>query len=374
MSTIRGILVINPFGIGDVLFSTPLLRTIRAAFPKARIGYLGNRRTEPILRANRQIDELFIYEKDELTQGWRSSKRRGLQAVLALLGQVRRAHFDLAIDLSLGSRYSLVMMLIGIPRRIGFDYRRRGRFLTSRLPLEGYEGKHVVEFYDDLTQFIGLKPGDGMLELTPSPEDRAAATWLLSDLGVREQDQVIGLVPGGGASWGGAATLKHWPRASFALVGQQLAKRLQARPLIFGEASEQPLCRWVAEAVGPEAVDLSGRTTLGMFASLLKRCELVICNDGGPVHLAASQGVRVVAIFGPVNPVVYGPSPPMSRYTVVARDELPCRPCYHRFKLPPCPYERACLTSLSPQTVLDACEDLLRRDSRCAQEPQLSHS
>ena len=107
-------------------------------------------------------------------------------------------------------------------------------------------------------------------------------------------------------------------------------------------------------------VDLSGQTNLGQFVSLLARLNLVICNDGGPLHLAVSQGVKTVSIFGPVDPRVYGPYPAEpDRHRVILNEELRCRPCYHQFRLPPCPYERACLTSISVDDVLEACEAML---------------
>jgi len=74
--------------------------------------------------------------------------------------------------------------------------------------------------------------------------------------------------------------------------------------------------------------------------------------------------VPTVSIFGPVDPDVYGPYPSSAKHRVVFRDDLPCRPCYHRFRLPPCPYERACLRELSADDVLSACEATLTARQR----------
>ena len=130
--------------------------------------------------------------------------------------------------------------------------------------------------------------------------------------------------------------------------------------MLFGEAADAPVCRTVARLMQHSTIDVSGQTTLGQFVGLLGRLQLVICNDGGPLHLAVSQGVKTVSIFGPVDPEVYGPHPSApARHHVVHHPTLPCRPCYHRFKLPPCPYERACLTHLEPSDVLAACDEAL---------------
>src|SRR3989338_7130143 len=108
MSEPRRILIVNPFGIGDVLFSTPLVRAVRRAFPQAYLAYLCNRRTEEILRRNEHLKELFIYERDELVALWKQRKRSAITAVMSLLRAIRRRRFDLAIDLSLGERYSFL--------------------------------------------------------------------------------------------------------------------------------------------------------------------------------------------------------------------------------------------------------------------------
>ncbi|MFA5335012.1 MAG: hypothetical protein WC316_05120, partial [Candidatus Omnitrophota bacterium] len=66
MDSPRRILIINPFGIGDVLFTTPVIESIRKGSPDCEIGYLCSRRAEPVLRANPNIERVFVYEKDEL--------------------------------------------------------------------------------------------------------------------------------------------------------------------------------------------------------------------------------------------------------------------------------------------------------------------
>ena len=103
------ILIVNPFGIGDVLFTTPLVRAVRNAFPNSVIGYLCNRRTEPILTTNPHVNEVFVYEKDELQREWRRSRRHGLRYLTSLLVRIRQARFDWVLDLSLGERYGIAV-------------------------------------------------------------------------------------------------------------------------------------------------------------------------------------------------------------------------------------------------------------------------
>ena len=355
----RRILILNPFGIGDVLFTTPLIRAVRRAFPESRIDYLCNRRTETILRNNPHLDQVFVYERDEIVQLWRTSWWRGLAHVVELVRRVHRARMDVVIDLSLGERYAFILRALGVPRLFGFNYRKRGRFLTEALGIDGYHEWHVVAYYRQLLRFIGIHLVEDALELQASEEDRRWADAWLRARGLDAAPRLVGLVPAGGVSWGISAPFRRWSAEGFAAVGDRLAESYDARVVLFGEATDGSICRTVATLMKRPTVDASGQTTLGQFIGLLRRLHLVICNDGGPLHLAVSQGVKTVSIFGPVDPRVYGPYAPASEHRVVYRRDLSCRPCYHQFKLPPCPYERACLTTIDADEVLEACAEML---------------
>ena len=354
------ILIVNPFGIGDVLFTTPLVRAVRRAFPTAYLAYLCNRRTQDILRTNEHLDELFIYEKDELVGLWKRHKWEAIVSLVNLIRRIKQQRFGLVIDLSLGERYSFLLALVGVPRRIGFDFHHRGRFLTHRFAMDGYQDRHVVEYYRWLLAMVGVRMVESHLELKPSEYDRADARQRLARFRRDPDQRIIGLVPAGGISWGLHANFRRWSKEGFIRIGQVLRERYQVTILLFGEMRDQAVCAEIAAAIGPAAVDLSGQTTLSAFVGLISECHLVIANDGGPVHIAVSQDVPTVSIFGPVDPQVYGPYPRTDKHRIVRKFDLPCRPCYQQFKLPPCPYERACLTSIEPSDVLQACQEVLR--------------
>ena len=367
------ILIINPFGIGDVLFTTPLVRAMRRAFPESYIGYFCNRRTEGVLRDNPHLNELLVYEKDEVDRLFKGSWWQGLRYIGRLLRRVTQARYEYVVDLSLGARYSFILKMLGVPRRVGFDFHRRGRFLTQRLPIDGYQSDHVVEHYRRLLYFLGIRFLEESLELPLSEEDQQWSERYLKDHLLLETPLLVGIVPAGGVSWGIDAPRRRWNLDGFAAVADALIERHGARVLLFGEAADVPICQNVARLMKHPVIDVSGQTTLGQFVSLLNRLSLVVCNDGGPLHLAVSQRVKTVSIFGPVDPAVYGPYPSWRQeHRVVCRRNLPCRPCYHQFKLPPCPYERACLTTITVDDVLAPCEAVLAF-SRSAGEPISRH-
>ncbi|MCM8765643.1 MAG: glycosyltransferase family 9 protein [Candidatus Omnitrophica bacterium] len=347
------ILVINPFGIGDVLFSTPLLRNIRKNFPDSFIAYLCNKRVAPLLEHNPCIDEIFVFEKDEWRALWQRSRFAFIKKFLLFLSRIRERRFQTAIDLSLGRQYSFFLWLIRVPKRIGFDYKDRGVFLTHKIKIEGYYYKPVPAYYLELSKFLNIKPSQTKLEVWLTPEEQEKAKDILSKEGiVPGRDLIMGVVPGGGASWGKDALLKHWNYDKLANLVSNLIIHYQAKVILLGDERERAICDMVAVKANNKPINLAGKTDLRTLASLMKYCKLIICNDGGPLHIAVAMGVKTVSIFGPVNEKVYGPYPASYEHIVVTKD-VPCRPCYWKFRLPKCE-RRICLEEIEPQEIMQA--------------------
>jgi len=354
------ILIIHPFGIGDVLFSLPMLNAVRQAFPDAKISYLRNRRTEQLVAIWPQVDRHFVFEKDEFRAAWRSSKVKGTRHLLGTIRTIRAERFDVAIDLSLGWQMGLASWMAGIPQRIGFDFRGRGRFLTDKLPLNGFQNKPVAEYYLDLLAPLGVeKPSKISCGLTLPVSVSPQVEEFLAPHQIQAGERLIGIVPGGGASWGPSAVFKQWPPEKFAQMVDTLASEEKTRVILFGDQQESSLCRKIAAQLKQPPILATQISSLVLLAGLLKRCHLVVGNDSGPMHLAAAVGTKTVSIFGPVDAAVYGPVPKNpALHRVVARS-LACRPCYQQFRFPPCPWDNACLKQLPMADVLDAATRLL---------------
>lgn len=346
----KKILIINPFGIGDVLFTTPVIKAIKKQFPEAFIGYWSNARVKPILASNPQIGKVFALSRGDLKKIYQESFLKGAWCSLKLAWEIKKEHFDICLDFSLDHRYSLFAKIIGIPRRVGFNYKARGRFLNSRIDIDGYHDRHVVEYYLELLKFLGIQAFDNDLYLAVPLESEIKAKNILASAGIVENDLVVGIAPGAGGSWGKDAGYKHWPALKFAQVGDKLISELKAKVVILGDESERKIAEVILHAMRNKPIDLTGKTSLEILPALIKNCNLLITNDGGPMHMAAALGVKTVSIFGPVSEVVYGPFP-SKRNHVVLKWDIACRPCYKNFRLPVCDKDRECLKSVSADEV-----------------------
>jgi len=149
---VKRFLIINPFGIGDVLFTIPAVSSLKAYDPGAFIGYWCNQRVQDVLRYDPRIDQVFALSRGDLKKVSQRSKIEGVRKSLGLFRSLAKAKFDICLDYSLDHRYGLTAKMARIKRRVGFDYKNRGIFLTDKAPISGYHDRHMVEYYLDLVR------------------------------------------------------------------------------------------------------------------------------------------------------------------------------------------------------------------------------
>jgi len=351
-------LVINPFGIGDVLFTTPVVRALKESSPESFVAYWCNERVAPILRINPHIYKVYALSRGDLKRIYADSTFEGIKSGWGLFTGIRQEKFDISLDFSLEHRYSLLAKFAGIRRRVGFNYRNRGRFLTDRIELQGYNSKHVVDYYLDLLTPLGITPQTKDLEIGISDSGSLRVKSVFASAKLSETDLVVGIVPGGGASWGKDAIYKHWPALKFAQLADTIIDNLKAKIIILGDGSEEPISEVIVSAMKNKAINMSGKTTLDEMVALIDRLDLLITNDAGPLHIAAARGVKTVSIFGPVDEKVYGPYPASNKHVVI-KEEVNCRPCYQDFRFPGCINNKICIKDISMDKVYSAVEGLI---------------
>jgi ADP-heptose:LPS heptosyltransferase len=354
-------LVINPFGIGDVLYSTPLLRAVANAFPRSRIYYMCNRRTEPILRSHPLVQKAFIYQRSEFVKAEKTSLLLALKKYNSFISEIRREHIECCLDLSLGTPFSLFALLAGIPRRLGLDYKGRGRFLTAKVRIDGFNRKHVADYYLDVLSLLGIaSPLHRGLEVAVNQVDRQ---WAQEYIGPRPAGiPVVGIIPCGGESFGKDAELKRWPADRFSGVIAELARYSGAKVLVFAGPQEEAQARSIiaGSGYGGNCVEVIG-LPLEKALALVGECDCVIGNDTGLVHCAEALGKDVVLLFGIADENVYGPyNGEHAKVTLVKRD-IACRPCYRNFKLAECKRARQCLTDINVEEIVSIVKGILTR-------------
>lgn len=349
------ILVIRPDHIGDVLFTTPALRVLRSVAPDAHIAYMVGPWACEIVKENPHLDEIIVCPFPGFT---RRPKKHFLHPYVLLWSHARslRPHrFDIALVLRFDHWWGAMLAYwAGIPERVGYGLRQMKPFLTNAVPY--VVGRHEVEQSVHLVNaaLVAGAPEVGGLEFSPTQTDLRTALDLLGP--VESNRRFVCVHPGAGAP------VKLWRPEAFAQVADMIVQRHGVHIVITGSAAERGLAESIAGRMDSEPLVLAGRTSLGALAAVMRRCELVVGVDSGPLHVAVSQGVPTVHLFGPVDHHTFGPWGDPTRHLVVLSD-MECSPCNRLDYAPEDLEQHACVRSIKVEQVLRAADSLLARNS-----------
>jgi ADP-heptose:LPS heptosyltransferase len=294
------------------------------------------------------VDDVLLFDRGRWGgRGFWRNRREWWQ----LVGALRGANYDVAIDLQGLARSALLTRASGAAVRLGLATAREFGRLGYTVTVTPREPEaHAVERYLQVLRALGVAPpAEPRFALSIPEEARQRVESELAQELVTES--ILCVAPG--ARW----ETKRWPAERFAEAARRLAEEAPpgrgVRIIVVGTEEDRPLAQSICARVGEQALDWTGRTSLVELAALLHRSALLLTNDSGPMHLAAALGTPVVAVFGPTNPGRTGPyqapgkhpHPPTQRgpleegrgegavagaRAVVVRSAVPCGPCYQR--------------------------------------------
>lgn len=351
MDQVRRILIIKPSSLGDVVHALPFLSSLRHRYPDRYIAWLVEEAAAELLLGHPLLDRVIVSGRKRWGREIRTPSRgsAALRQIAALIAEIREGRYDLVVDLQGLLKSALMVICAGARFRVGLAGGREGsgRALTHVVPLPPGP-LHAVDRYLEAARFLGADPLSKAFVLPSRPDDGMKAEALLAEAGVGPTTPVIALNPQ--ARW----PTKLWGEERFARVGEALARRHGAKIVVIGSSSDLPVARRLASRINPPPFVAAGRTDLKVLIALLKRIDLLVTVDSGPMHLAAAIGTPLVALFGPTDPRLVGP---YGGSGVVLRVPLPCSPCSKRR----CVIEanRLCMHSISVEEVVDAASTFL---------------
>ncbi len=217
--------------------------------------------------------------------------------------------------------------------------------LTDRIKHTKQLGeKHELEYALDLVRYLGFEPEDKTLFMPIKPESEAWAEELFKQEGIKKADRILAIHPAA------SCPSKVWPNERFADVADRLIEKFGFKVLVIAGPKDLALSGDVIKHMHHPAANLSGKASVSQLASILKRCNLFISNDSGPVHIAASVGVPVISIFGRnqkgLSPKRWGPT---GKKDKVLHKEVGCIECLAHN----CVKEFACLKAISVDDVVN---------------------
>ena len=339
---IRKILVLESGNLGDIVGILPFLSNLRAKYPCAQIGLLANPSMFPLLENLHLVDELVPARFPWAVHfsQWRRYNPFSPMwiGLVRAIRNVQKRGFDLALSGRGDIRDNLILWLTGIKRRIGYGFLGGGFLLTERA-IPDFTRPHRADCWLHLLEHLGREVSGRKPYLRLSPGEEKFAEEFLAERGVKNGDLVIGIHPGA------RIRTRQWGEENFQAVGERIAASSSAKILWF----QDPNVREFSDGRSPFVpVGLP----LRQFMAVLARCDLFVCNDSGPMHIATGLGVPVVGVFGPTEPAWFGPIG--DRNKIVMHPSFWCRPCADR-----CIFDEPyCLRTISIDQVFKATWDL----------------
>jgi lipopolysaccharide heptosyltransferase I len=299
------IALIKLSSLGDVVHALPIAATLRARIPGAHLTWIVERREAAVLRDHPAVDALVPID----TRRWR--RARGFRDVVDVVRAVartrrglRRARFDVALDLQGLIKSGLITAATRAPLRIGFAARRcrepLGAVFTNRRVQPPAAARHVVDQYLALLGPLGVTEPVREFRLPIDPAAEARADDFLVAHGLKPGRRLVVLNPGS------RRPDKRWPEERFRALAERLTEDAAADVLVVWGPGEEAAGRLIAPGGRGGAV-LGPPTNLYDLLAFLRRASALVAADTGPLHLAAALGTPCVGLYGPTSAVRNGP-------------------------------------------------------------------
>jgi len=342
---VESILAIQLFALGDLTLTVPALDALRREWPDANLTLLVLPQLVPLARRFEAVDEVVALRSIRDLAGLRALRQRSP---------------DLAVVFNPSLLGAWLAFLCGARTKLGYvgdaegwrdqTLGRAGATLLD-LPVEPVlDPCHEVARNLALTATVASSPESPSLELKLTTADLASVRQLLPSLGISDRRPLLGVHPT--AKW----VSRRWAPGRTAAAADYAASCLDAHVIFFGAPGDGEMVERVRGLMHTPSVSAVGSTDLPQLAALVAACDLLLCHDSGPMHIAAGFGVPMVALFGPGNVTKFRPFHAQHR---VAWQPVPCNPCRIQF-MGQCP-NNLCMKRLTVAMVEACVDDVIDR-------------
>ncbi|MEW5802162.1 MAG: glycosyltransferase family 9 protein [bacterium] len=353
MQEFRKIAIIKLSAIGDVVHALPVASALRERYPDAHLAWIVQGKCRDILEGNPDLDEVIVFDKDRwlLEIPYPHKTASILWEMYRFGSRLRRAGFDLAIDLQGLIKSGLLTRLTGAGTRIGFraDYCREpasARFTNCHIaPSSG--DVHIIDRCLSLIRGLGADTDHKRFKFHIPKEDHASIAAFLKKKKVPKDTLLVLINPGAG--W----KTKLWGEENYAALADRIVLELRGRGvavIFLWGPKELSMVKSIQKKMHQPSL-LACPTNLKQSLALMQRAHLFIAGDTGPLHMAAAIGTPCVGIYGPSSPERNGP---YGDFHTVVQAAVPCKGCFRRF----CD-NIICMESIPVDEVMDAVRNVL---------------
>lgn len=339
----KKILLIKFWGVGNIVMLTPSIKAIREKFPNSKIYFLTLSRNKGLLENLDYIDGVIYYKFGGLD----------IIKIISLISKYYRK-FDIVIDFEQFINISSIISYLLGGYTLGFSNKTRARHKMYDF-VKSYKNKnHMVEQFYGLCKDLGLQKKDLKLEsfdfITKSNKvDNFLGRSNIIINEERKKTTLIGVHIGSSENAG----VRRWPADYFAELVNILNERLEN--LIFvitGIESEKNDATAIIKKINKKnCYNSCGLFNLKDLIYFIKKCDLFISNDTGPIHIAAACGIVCVGFYGPNTPVLYGP---YGKNHIIFYKNIKCSPCISNYNTKSTECKKSiCMKKIKPNEVAE---------------------
>lgn len=332
---IEKILLIKPRGIGDVVLSTIILKNIKEFFPDAVLDYATEKPSNLILQNLDYINQVIMINA------------RSLSGKLNTINTIRKNRYDLVIDLYCNPFTAQLTFFSFAKFRVGFPYRGRSYAYNIKGPLN-VEQMHSAELNLELIKVLDIPVicKDIVLNTDSLSEEFADSFFYSLSL---NRELIVGISPSGG--W----ESKRINPVNFVRFINSINKRFNSRFIIFWGPGDLEDAEFIHKNC-KEISYLIPKTNILQMAAIIKKCNIFIANDSGPMHISAALNTPTIGIFGPTDPLLQGPFG--KNHSFVQKRNLSCIICNHRI----CPTNQECFNEISDEEFITVFNETLLKN------------
>ncbi|MCC8410026.1 glycosyltransferase family 9 protein [Mucilaginibacter sp. UR6-1] len=313
------ILVIRFSSMGDIIYTTPVVRCLKKQLPNAEIHFLTKPAFQYIYNNNPYLDKLLLL-KDTLSETIR---------------EIKAEKYDHIIDLHNNLRTTIIKLRTGIPAST-YKKQRLRKWLSLKFKLKLVPPTHLVDRYLETVKFLGVMNDGEPINYYINGQ------YNLSDLlPASHQNGFVAFIIGA------THFTKRMPNHKIINICRQINQPI----ILLGGNDVAANGDEISAAISDRIINLCGKTTLDQSVFLVSQAKSIIGFDTGLTHIAEAFNKPIASVWGGTTPELLGVQPYRVDKTLVAGIELPCRPC-SKFGLPKCPLGHFKCMNDMPETLI----------------------
>lgn len=331
--------------IGDLVCATPVFRAIKKKYPDSYLTVVVTKMTAGIIKNNPRIDEIIIYRSNDLS---------------GLVSRVRQKRFDWSFSLT-GSLFGTLISFAGlIPNRAAtvYDGTSLGQTLVgwmNNFKIFYSHHTYLPGHYLRMFKLIGIENAEDKKEVLTAPGADKKAEEFLRLHGVAPGDFLVGISVSAGNK------IKEWGDEKFRVLAKRIAEKYSAKIIFRGAKANEERIDKILFGLDPKRFIKEVDFSLEEMPSIIKRLNLYIAVDSGPIYVAHALDIPLIDIIGPIDP---NEQPPNDRYSFQVRPPENIKPSSFVFKKPGKPEEhKKAVDSITVDMVMSAVEGVISKNT-----------